>query len=79
MLVAIPFKSTIFPAFLATGSPEYMLLPEPQQPKQLHHLPTWSSQWQIQGLQGSLRANPSGRPTCRGGHKITSETQGQGG
>ena len=38
ILVAIPFQSTVFPAALAASSPEYLVLPEPLQPKQLHHL-----------------------------------------
>ena len=36
-LVAIPL------AALAANSPEYLVLPEPLQPKQLHHLHTWFS------------------------------------
>ena len=36
--------------------PEYLVLPEPLQPKQLHHLHT--SQGQTQALQGSLRSKP---------------------
>ena len=58
ILVAIPFWSTIFPAALASNSPEDLELPEPLQPKQLHHLHTWPSQGQTQVLQGSLRSNP---------------------
>ena len=58
MLVAISFLSTIFPAAFATNSPEYLVLPEPLQLKQLHHLHTWSSQGQTQVFQGSLRNNP---------------------
>ena len=38
--VVIPFWSTIFPATLATNSPEYLVLPKRLQPKQLHHLHT---------------------------------------
>jgi len=56
ILVAIPFQSTIFPAILAVISPEYLVLPESLQPKQLHHLHTWSSQGQTQALQGRLRS-----------------------
>ena len=58
ILVVIPFYSTIFPAFLATNSPEYLVLPEPLQPKQLHHLHTWPSLRQTQVLPGSLRSKP---------------------
>ena len=58
ILVSIPFKSTIFPAALAANSPEFLVLPEPLQPKQLPHLHTWPSQVQIQVLQGSLRSKP---------------------
>ena len=47
-----------FPAALAANSPEYLVLPEPLQPKQLHHLHTWPSQGQTQVLQGSLRSKP---------------------
>ena len=43
---------------LATNSPEYLVLPEPLQPKQLHHLHTWPSQGQTQVLQGSLSSKP---------------------
>ena len=50
MLVAMPSYSTIFPAALATNSPEYLVLPEPLRPKQLHHLHTWPSQGQTQVL-----------------------------
>ena len=56
ILVAIVFQSTIFPAALAANSPEYLVLPEPLQLKQLHHLHTWPSQGQTQALQGSLRS-----------------------
>ena len=48
----------IFPASLATNSPEYLMLPEPLRPKQLHHLHTWASLGQTQVLQGSLRSKP---------------------
>ena len=58
ILVAIPFWSTIFPAALASNSPEDLELPEPLQPNQLHHLHTWPSQGQTQVLQGSLRSKP---------------------
>ena len=57
MLVAIPFH-TILPAALAANSPEYLVLREPLQPKQLHHLHTWPSLGQTQVLQGSLRSKP---------------------
>ena len=56
ILVAIPFQNTIFPAALAANSPEYLVLPEPLQPKKLHHLHTWPSLGQTQVLQGSLRS-----------------------
>ena len=58
ILVAIPFWSTIFPAALASNPLEYLMLPEPLQPKQLHHCHTWPSQGQTQVLQGSLRSKP---------------------
>ena len=38
--------------------PEYLVLPEPLKPKQLHHHHTWPSQGQTQILQGSLRSKP---------------------
>ena len=66
LLVAIPFYSTIFPAALAANSPEYLVLPEPLQPKQLHH-----------HCRADSGASPSGRPACRGGNKTTAEIQGQ--
>ena len=43
---------------VAINSPEYLVLPETLQPKQLHHLHTWPSQGQTQILQGSLRSKP---------------------
>ena len=49
-------QSTIFPASLATNPLEYLVLPEPLHPKQLHHLHTWPSQGQTQVLQGKLRS-----------------------
>ena len=58
ILVAIPFYSTVFPAALAANSPEYLVLPEPLHPKQLHHLHTWPSQGQTQALQGSPGRKP---------------------
>ena len=48
----------MFLAALAANSPEYLVLPEPLQLKQLHHLHTWPSQGQTQALQGSLGAKP---------------------
>ena len=38
--------------------PEDLVLPEPLQPKQLHHLHTWASLGQTRVLQGSLRSKP---------------------
>ena len=46
------------PAALAANSPEYLVLPEPLRPKQLHHLHTWPSQGQTQALQGSPGRKP---------------------
>ena len=51
-----PSRVLLFPAALATNFPEYMVLPEPLRPKQLHHLHTWPSQGQTQVLQGNLRS-----------------------
>jgi len=39
-------------------SPEYLVLPEALQPKQLYHLHSWPSQGQTQVLQSSLRSKP---------------------
>ena len=47
---------TIFPAALAATHPEYLVLPEPLQPKQLHPFHTWPSQGQTQALQSSLKS-----------------------
>ena len=69
------FWSTIFPAALAANSPEYLVLPEPLQPKQLHHLHTWPSLGQTHSSRETAGANPSGQPTCSGGNKTTIETQ----
>ena len=71
----LPYPSRALYAALATNSPDYLVLPEPPWPKQLHHLHTWPSLGPC--LQGSLRANPSGRPTCRSGNKTTTGTQGE--
>ena len=40
VLVVIPFWSTVFPAALTSNSSEYLVLPEPLRPKQLHLLQT---------------------------------------
>ena len=48
----------VFPAALAMNSPEYLVLPEPLQHKQLYHFHTWPSLGQTQVLQGSLRSKP---------------------
>ena len=54
-----PYPSrALFPAALASKSPEYLVLPVPLQPKQLHHLHTWPSLGQTQVLQGRLRSKP---------------------
>ena len=53
----LPYPS-IFPAALVANTPEYLVLPESLQPKQLHHLHTWPLQGQTQVLQGSLRSKP---------------------
>ena len=54
--LAIPFWSTIRPSALAAKCPEYLVLPEPLWPKQLHHLDTWPTLGQTQALQGSHRS-----------------------
>ena len=77
VLVAIVFQSTIFPAAPAANSPDYLVLPELLQPKQLHHLHTWPSQGQPKSSRAASGANPSGPPTCRAGNETTIETQGQ--
>ena len=41
---------------LATNSPEYLVLPEPLQSKQLHQLHTWPFLGQTQVHQSSLRS-----------------------
>ena len=51
----LPYPS-IFLAALASNSPEYLVLQEPLQPKQLYHLHTWPSLGQTQVFQGSLRS-----------------------
>ena len=43
---------------------QYLVLPEPLLPKQLHHLHTWPSQGQTQALQGSLRNKPQWTAHC---------------
>ena len=71
----LPYPSAA--AALAANSPEYLVLPEPLRPKQLHHLHTWPSQGQAQVSRTASGASPSGRPTCRGGNKATIETERQ--
>ena len=67
ILVAKPFKNTIFPAALATNPTEYLVLPERLQPKKLHHFHTWPSQGANPSPPGQPQElNPSGRLTCRG-------------
>ena len=56
---------------------QYLVLPEPLLPKQLHHLHTWPSQEQPKPSRTASGANPSGRPTYTGGNKTAMETQGQ--
>ena len=58
ILVAITFQNAIFPAALATNSPEYLVLLGPPQTNQLHHLQNCPSQGKTQVLQGSLRSKP---------------------
>ena len=62
ILVVIPFWSTIFPAALATNSPEYLVLSELLRPKELHHLHTWPSQEQTEVFQAASGANPVDDP-----------------
>ena len=52
------FENTILPTTLAINPPEYLVLPETLQPKQLHHIHTWASLGQTQVLQGSLKSKP---------------------
>ena len=51
----------IFPASLATSSPEYPVRPEPLRPK--HCLHTRPSQGKPQSSRAASGANPTGRPT----------------
>ena len=71
----LPYPSAA--AALAANFPEYLVLPEPLRPKQLHHLHTWPSLCKPKSSRAASGANPSGRPTCRGGNKATIETEGQ--
>ena len=48
----------MFPASLTANSAEYLVLPEPMQPKQQNHFHTWPSLGQTQVRQGSLRSKP---------------------
>ena len=56
-----------------------LVLPEPLRPKQLHHLHADPHRGKAKSSRAASGANPSGRPTCRGGNKTTIETQGQRG
>ena len=60
ILVTTPFQSTIFPAALAAYSPEYLVLLEPLQSKQLYHLHTWPSLGRPKSSRAASGANPSG-------------------
>jgi len=53
------------------------VLPETLGPKQLHHLTPGPHRGKPKSSRAASGANPSGRPTCRGGNKTTIETQGQ--
>ena len=64
-------------AALVANFPECLVLPEPLQLKQLHHLHTWPLQGQAQVSRAASGTNPSGWPTCGGGNKATVETEGQ--
>ena len=78
ILVAIPFQSTVFPAALATNSPEYLVLaraPVTQAAKPPPHLALTGDK--SKPSRAASGANPSGGPTCIGGNKTTVETQGQ--
>ena len=56
--------------------PEYLVLPEPLQPKNLNHFHTWPSQEQTKFSREASGTNPSGWPTCTGGNKTTIEPRG---
>ena len=62
ILIAIPFYSTIFPAAIAGNSCEYLILPEPLWPKQLHHLHTWPSLGQTKSSGAASGTNPGDEP-----------------
>ena len=79
ILVATPFQSTVFPAALATNSPEYQVLPEPLRPKQLQHLHSWPSPGQPKSSRVASGANPSGWPTGRGEEKKKKHSWNPGG
>ena len=76
ILVAMPFWTTIFPAAPATNIPEYLVLQEPLQLKQLHHLHTCPHWGRSKSSRAASGATPRGQPMCRGGNKATIETQG---
>ena len=66
------------PAALGASYAEYLVLPGALWPKKPHHLHTWHSMGVDPSPLGPASgANPSGWPTCRGGDKATTETQGQ--
>ena len=64
------------PAALAANPPGYPVLPEPLRPKQLPRLITWPHRGKPKSSRAASGADPSGRPTFRGGNKTTIETQG---
>ena len=66
----------LFPDARAASPPEDLVLPEPLRPNQLHDLRTWPSGGKPKSSRAASGADPRGRPTCRGGNKTTSETQG---
>ena len=72
-----PYTSrTLFPASLAANSPEYLVLPEPLQPKQGTSSTPGPHRGKPKSSRAASGAHPSGRPTCRGGNKTTFENKG---
>ena len=67
----------MFPAAVATGSPENPVLPGTLWPKKLHlgHLALTAGDTSLPGHPQDN--SPSEQFTCRGGDKTTFETQGQ--
>ena len=73
----LSYSSRAHPAVLAANSPEYLVLQNPYDLSSYTTSTPGSSWGRPKSSRVASGANPSGQPTCRDGHKTTSETQGR--